>query len=225
MTATQRIFAIATPTEGTTFEDMLPVLPREAQRTWELYAQGVAREVWLRTDGLGATAVLESTLQEAIALTADFPMARAGLVTFECIAVGPFHGLAALFGTRPPETDVPQLADGHHLATQKVLAVLRATDRFDAAALGPALDEETRAVWALWKTGVIREPYLRHGEPGAVLVMEATDAAPADAVLARLPLVASGALRSESMTVGVFAGWDALLHGGLPAAGPRSATP
>jgi len=132
---TLRIFAVATPTEGTTYQAMLHVLPFEAARTWELYTQGVAREVWLRTDGLGAVAVLESTLEAARSLTDGFPMARAGLVSFECVAVRPFTGLQALFGTQ--------------------------------------------------------------GGDGAVLVMEARDAAEATAILAGLPFVQAGALRSR----------------------------
>jgi hypothetical protein len=217
---TKRIFAIATPTPGTTLEDMLPVLPYEAQRTWELYAAGVAREVWLRADGLGATAVLESTPEEAIALTADFPMARAGLVRFECIPVRPFDPLAGLFGAGAGEPEPVPATGGS--PTQRVLTVLRATEAFDPQTVRPQLLDEARAVWALWKAGVIREPYVRDGEPGGVLVMEAPDAAAADAALTGLPLVRSGALRAQSMTVGVFAAWDALLEGGLPAPSPAA---
>lgn len=222
MPDTQRVFAIATPNEGVTFDDMAPVLPYEAARTWELYRDGVAREVWLRTDGLGATAVLESTPAQARRLTDEFPMARAGIVTFECIPVAPFTSLEALFGTQAGETAPaePPRPEGDARA-QKVLAVLRPSATFDPAQLQALVAEETQAVWALWKAGVVREPYLRDDGPGAVLVMEAADSAQAQAILAELPFVKAGALSAECMTVAVFSGWEALLQGGIPAEAAR----
>jgi hypothetical protein len=173
--------------------------------------------VWLRSDGLGATAVLESTPEGARLLTADFPMARAGLVTFACIPVRPFAGLEMLFGRQDDETPaapLPQPLAGAR--TQTVLARLDPAPGADSADMRPHLTQEARQVWALWKAGGIREPYVRTDGPGAVLVMEAADAAEAETLLSTLPLVAAGLLIPDCMTVSVFSAWEALLQGGFP---------
>lgn len=81
--------------------------------------------------------------------------------------------------------------------------------------LRPHLEQEARQVWALWKAGGIREPYVRSDGPGAVLVMEAADAAEAEALQRTLPLVEEGLLIPDCMTVGGFSAREALLQWGF----------
>jgi hypothetical protein len=51
--------------------------------------------------------------------------------------------------------------------------------------------EEMRALWQLYRDGVVREMY-SPGRPGAVLVLEAVARKEAETALAGLPLAAAG---------------------------------
>jgi muconolactone delta-isomerase len=94
-----KVFAIAFPTEGTTFEQMMPVLGEEARRAWDLQRADVFREVYLRTDDLGAVVVLEAdSVDGARDTLATLPMVQAGLVNFDVVvSAGAFQPYEFLF--------------------------------------------------------------------------------------------------------------------------------
>jgi len=102
-----KVIAIAFPTEGTTFQNMTPVLPDEARRAWELLKTDVFREVYLRMDDLGAVVVLEAdSIDAARDALATLPMVRAGLVSFDVVvSVGAFQPYEFLFAQTHEEHD------------------------------------------------------------------------------------------------------------------------
>jgi len=63
---------------------------------------------------------------------------------------------------------------------------------------------EMRALWALYRDGIVREMY-SPGAPGAVLVLEAETKDDAMAALATLPLVASNVISFEVIELHPFA--------------------
>lgn len=217
MQATQRIYGLASPREGVTYADMVPVMQQEAAHIWSLYEQGVARDIWLRTDRLGAVYVLESTLGRAERLLERQPLARAGLVDFELIPVGAFTPLALLFGTQATPLPASALPVAIPQRSQRVIAVDRPQPGVTREDIVPHLPDEAAHAWSLWKAGVIRESYLRTDRPGAVIVLEAGGVGEARQILAGLPLVQNGLIDFDYLTVGAFMGFDALLDGSLDA--------
>ncbi len=60
----------------------------------DLYKSGVIRDIYFRRDRPGVAMFLEcDSVEDASAAVADFPLAKAGLLTFECIPLGLIRGL------------------------------------------------------------------------------------------------------------------------------------
>jgi hypothetical protein len=196
---------------------MVPMMQQEAAHIWSLYEQGVARDIWLRTDRLGAVYVLESTIGRASCLLERQPLARAGLVDFELIPVGPFTPLALLFGTQATPLSASALPVALPARSQRVIAIDRPQPGVTYEDLVPHLPDEAAHAWSLWKAGVIRENYLRTDRSGAVIVLEAGGVGEARELLAGLPLVQHGLIEFDYLAVGAFVGFDALLDGSLDA--------
>ena len=79
----------------------------------------------------------------------------------------------------------------------KLLAIGRPREGADLrGAIARQAAAEMRALWALYRDGVVREMY-SPGGPGAVLVLEAETKEGAMAALATLPLVASDVISFE----------------------------
>ncbi len=211
--ATQKIFGIGRPAEDVGWRDMLPLMQAEAAHVWEQYERGVLREAWVRTDALGAVYCLEQTADEAAVLLSEQPLARAGLVEFELVPVGPFTPLSLLFGSqsRPIAPVTPTVSAD----SQRVLALDHPRPEMTTEELARRMPEEARHAWALWKGGVIRESYLRTDRPGAALMLEVAGTAGAHAVLSDFPLVRSGLIEFECLALATFMGFDALLEGSL----------
>ena len=94
-----RILVLPKPVEGVTREAMMPHADAEIRAVWDLYAQGIARELYERRDEPGRVLMmLESPSVEAARdALATLPFARLRLIDFDLIPLGPFHGLARLF--------------------------------------------------------------------------------------------------------------------------------
>jgi hypothetical protein len=60
------------------------------------------------------------------------------------------------------------------------------------------------------QAGVIREVYFRAEETMAVLVLECTDVAEANGVLASLPMVAAGLIEFEVLPLCAYSGFERL---------------
>ena len=65
---------------------------------WGLYKSGFIRDIYFRQDRPGVAIFLEcDTVEEANNVMAEFPLAKAGLLTFECIPLGSFISWENLF--------------------------------------------------------------------------------------------------------------------------------
>jgi muconolactone delta-isomerase len=107
----------------------------------------------------------------------------------------------------------------------RFLALATSDDaRFDALATGDAADllsAEAARSWELFCTGVIREMSWRTDRRDVVIVLEAADAAAAEAALASLPLVEAGAISFEVLGLRPYDGWARLFAGLTPGSTDR----
>jgi muconolactone delta-isomerase len=84
-----KILALIDLAPGATPDKFAPLLKEEAARAWELYKEGVFREMNFRTDKPGVVNILEcDSLDDARDVLNSLPMAKAGFFTFEVIPLG-----------------------------------------------------------------------------------------------------------------------------------------
>ena len=77
--------------------DILKVMPSEVRDTVKLYLDGKIAQWFARADGRGVVFVLNcATVADAKAITDTLPLAKAGLVTFEYVALTPLTPLRML---------------------------------------------------------------------------------------------------------------------------------
>jgi hypothetical protein len=94
-----KILAMEVETEGTKPEQYKPHLKAEARSVWELYQNGMIRELYFRADRSDAVLILECRdVSEAKEKLESLPLVQAGLITFELIPLVPYPGFARLFG-------------------------------------------------------------------------------------------------------------------------------
>ncbi len=93
-----RIIAIQKEAEGLSKRDFVPHLRDEAQKGWELYKEGVIREMYFREGRPEAVLILEcEDVEEAEEKLATLPLVQKGLISFELIPLRPYHGYERLF--------------------------------------------------------------------------------------------------------------------------------
>lgn len=93
-----RFVSICRPVDGAGMEQFQPYLEAEVRYGWDNYKNGTFREIYFRQDVLGVVVMVEAdSLDAARAAVENFPLARAGLVSFETIPVGPFTNWEMLF--------------------------------------------------------------------------------------------------------------------------------
>lgn len=68
------------------------------------------------------------------------------------------------------------------------------------------LRDEAAAVWRLYESGLLREIYFRDDVHTAVLMLECTDVAHAQQILAKLPLVRQGLIRFDILPLAPYTG-------------------
>lgn len=81
--------------EGSAFRTLAK---EEAARIWELYQEGVIRELYFRKDRPEAVLILECAgVEEAAKLLSTLPLVEMGLIDFELIPLVAYPGFARLF--------------------------------------------------------------------------------------------------------------------------------
>lgn len=86
-----KILALDRPGPDATLDKYAPYLQDELRRVWELYKNGAIRDMYLRQDRPGVAIFLEcESVSEAQSIVASFPHAKAGLIDFKVIPLGPF---------------------------------------------------------------------------------------------------------------------------------------
>jgi hypothetical protein len=97
-----RFLALATSRDES-FERLTPAdaaaaSRAEAARAWELYRDGVIRDISFRTDRRDVVILLEAPDEPSARAALDsLPFARAGAITFEVIGLVPYDGWERLF--------------------------------------------------------------------------------------------------------------------------------
>ncbi|MEN4801581.1 MULTISPECIES: superoxide dismutase [Pantoea] len=93
-----RILCLDKPAPEATLEKYHPHLTAEAFHAWSLYKSGALRDIYYRQDRPGVAIFLEcDSVERAQSLLADFPLAKAGLLSFDCIPLGAFTNWESLF--------------------------------------------------------------------------------------------------------------------------------
>ncbi len=93
-----KIIAISHDVPGVTDDQFRAYLKPEAIRAWQLYLDGVIRELYFRQDEPSAVLVLEcASLDEAETHLKTLPLVENGLIAFDLIPLGPYPGFARLF--------------------------------------------------------------------------------------------------------------------------------
>ena len=93
-----KILALERELSEATTEQFQQYGKEEALRVWELYQQGVIRELYFRQDRSEAVLMLECDgVDEAEAVLQTLPLVKAGLITFELIPLVAYPGFTRLF--------------------------------------------------------------------------------------------------------------------------------
>lgn len=93
-----RFVCISRPLNNAGMEDFAPFIEEEVRTAWQCVKDGITREIYFRQDTLGVVIMAEAesltVLQERLA---EFPLAKAGLIAFDTIPIGPFTNWEVLF--------------------------------------------------------------------------------------------------------------------------------
>jgi muconolactone delta-isomerase len=74
--------------------DISRLLHEEQAHARKAYMEGSIRQIWLQSPGPGAVALLEAnSLNEAQRVALSFPLAQAGLLNVDVIALAPYAGI------------------------------------------------------------------------------------------------------------------------------------
>lgn len=93
-----RILCLDIPLPGANPEAYAPHMLEEVRHAWELHRSGIVRDIWFRQDRPGVAILAEAaSVEEARRELDGFPLAKAGLIDWEVIPLGPFLGWEALF--------------------------------------------------------------------------------------------------------------------------------
>jgi muconolactone delta-isomerase len=93
-----KILALEREKSGSKAADFQPYLVDEARAAWQLVQAGIFREMYFIADKHTAVIMLEAdSAAEAKEILARLPLAQAGLITFEMIALQPYDGFERLF--------------------------------------------------------------------------------------------------------------------------------
>jgi muconolactone delta-isomerase len=96
---TTRVLAIGRLSNGTTRDQVMPVMQREVRATVKLYLDGKLDQWFVRHDQNGVVFLLNvSSVEEAHALLEKLPLGVAKLMDFELIPLGPLSPLGLLLG-------------------------------------------------------------------------------------------------------------------------------
>jgi hypothetical protein len=94
-----KVLAIGHIPEGVDRVEFARYQEPELRRAWQLYCEGVIRELYTRTDATNVVIILETAdLEQARAAIASLPMVAGGVLAFDhLMALGPFLHFQQLF--------------------------------------------------------------------------------------------------------------------------------
>jgi muconolactone delta-isomerase len=95
-----KILAIEREIKGVGETQFQLFLKNEAQRVWELYQDGIIREIYFRDDRSEAILILEcQNVDEATKILSTLPLVKEGLIEFDLIPLKPYPGFSRLFAS------------------------------------------------------------------------------------------------------------------------------
>ena len=93
-----KLLCLDTPQPGASLEKYQPHLLSEARYSWHLYKSGIVRDIYFRQDRPGVAIIVEcESVEAAKQALREFPLAKAGLIDWEVIPLGPFLNWEMLF--------------------------------------------------------------------------------------------------------------------------------
>ncbi|PYE30553.1 hypothetical protein C8J37_11731 [Rhizobium sp. PP-WC-1G-195] len=93
-----KLLCLDIPQPGASLETYQPHMLDEARHSWKMYKDGVIRDIYFRQDRPGVAIIAEAeSVEAAKSSLADFPLAKAGLIDWQVIPLGPFTNWEALF--------------------------------------------------------------------------------------------------------------------------------
>lgn len=100
-----KILVMPKPREGVVVESLQQHAAEEVRAVWDLYAQGVCREFYVRVAEPGRVILMFECASVAAAheALATLPFARLHLIDFDVIPLAPFSGISRLFQPQTQE--------------------------------------------------------------------------------------------------------------------------
>jgi hypothetical protein len=93
-----KLLCLDIPQPGATMEKYAPHMTDEVRHSWQMYKDGIIRDIYFRQDRPGVAIIAEAdSVEAAKAALAEFPLAKAGLIGWEVIPLGPFLNWETLF--------------------------------------------------------------------------------------------------------------------------------
>ncbi|MYM91763.1 superoxide dismutase [Rugamonas sp. FT82W] len=93
-----KLLCLDIPQPGATPDQYQPHLLAEARHGWQLYKNGIVRDIYFRQDRPGVAIIAEAeSVEAAHKALAEFPLAKAGLIDWQVIPLGPFLNWEMLF--------------------------------------------------------------------------------------------------------------------------------
>lgn len=100
MSYTMKLLCLDIPLPGASPEKYEPHLRGEVRYGWQLYKAGIVRDIYFRQDRPGVAIIAEcDSIEDARRALAEFPLAKAGLIDWQIIPLGPFLGWESLFAS------------------------------------------------------------------------------------------------------------------------------
>lgn len=93
-----KILAIEKEKPGLSAEDFKPHSKQEAEMVWNLYEQGIIREIYFGKEEHNAHIILECDCKEtAVRILNNLPLVKNNLIEFELTTLVPYSGFVRLF--------------------------------------------------------------------------------------------------------------------------------
>ena len=93
-----KLLCLDVPQPDASLEKYQPHMLDEVRHGWQLYKNGIVRDIYFRQDRPGVAIIAEcASVEAAKQALREFPLAKAGLIDWEVIPLGPFTNWEALF--------------------------------------------------------------------------------------------------------------------------------
>lgn len=93
-----KFLCLDVPQPGASLDKYQPHMLDEARHCWQDYKRGLVRDIYFRQDRPGVAIIAEAdSAAAAKEALGEFPLAKAGLIGWEVIPLGPFVNWELLF--------------------------------------------------------------------------------------------------------------------------------